>query len=144
MEKSSLPGSNFYMSWNTETQPQVLLTTHKERSICGSSCSSPRLCIQPAAPSSTVFFLRTVHKHTEDQRSHQWSFLYVLVQCNKSERPTHKKQLEVGSIELKAAMEGFDWWEETALFGTSDEFTVPDVHPTPPSTALWAMEPISS
>lgn len=56
MEKSSLPGSNFYISWNTETQPQVLLTTHKERSICGSSCSSPGLCIQPAAPSSMVFF----------------------------------------------------------------------------------------
>lgn len=40
-------------------------------------------------------------------------------------------------------MEGFDWWEETAPFGTSDEFIVPDVHPTPPSTDLWVLEPIN-
>lgn len=41
-------------------------------------------------------------------------------------------------------MEGFDYWGGTASLGTSDEFIVPDAHPTPPSTALWTMESISS
>lgn len=53
-------------------------------------------------------------------------------------------QLEVRLIELKAAMEGFGWWGGTVSFQISDAFTVPVAHPTPPSTAVWTVESISS
>lgn len=53
------------------TYPETQKLNHNSHSICGSSCSSPGLFIQPVALSLMVFFLRTVHEHTEDQRSQQ-------------------------------------------------------------------------
>lgn len=41
----------FNISWNTEAEPQLLVTTHKKRSICGSSFLLFSRTVHPACGS---------------------------------------------------------------------------------------------